>query len=96
MFGQGHYFCRTCGHAVYAQYGGCRTCQTPLASLVRLELAFDRGWVSSGIGFDPYDGQFAFDIGGGLAIEPDGQLDVETPFGDVPIQDDPFTDPFGW
>lgn len=34
------------------------------------------------------DGQFAVNMGDGLAYEPGtGEIDVETPFGDVPIQD---------
>ena len=28
MLGQGHYYCRRCGHAVYASRGGCGTCGT--------------------------------------------------------------------
>jgi hypothetical protein len=90
-YGQGHYYCQVCGHAVNAQYGGCRTCQTPLTQLMLLDDAFGNGYAQPGIGFDPYDGNFAFNMGNGLAIEPDGQLDVEVAPGlDVPVQDDPF------
>lgn len=83
---QGHYFCQRCGHAVYARYGGCRSCQTPLADLMLLDEAVGGGFANGPVGFDPFDGQFAFNVPGtDLAIEPDGQLDVQTPFGDMPI-----------
>lgn len=83
---QGHYFCRGCGHAVYAQYGGCRTCQTPLAELMLLDEAVGGGFAGGQVGFDPFDGEFAFNIPGtDLAIEPDGQLDINVGGFDFPI-----------
>jgi hypothetical protein len=51
-----------------------------------LDLAMDQGTVGGGIGFDPLDGQFAFDIPGtDLAIEPDGQVDMDMGGLDFPI-----------
>jgi hypothetical protein len=52
-----------------------------------LDYAFDNGYAQQGgLGFDPLDGQFAVNMGDGLAFEPGtGQLDVETPFGDYPV-----------
>jgi hypothetical protein len=86
MYGQGHYYCRNCGHAVYARRGGCGSCSTPLADLMLLDAAFDQGYASPGIGFDPFDGQIAFDIPGtDLAIEPDGQLDIDLGGFDIPL-----------
>jgi len=54
-----------------------------------LDTAFDQGFAyRDQISFDPFDGNFAFNIPGtDLAVEPDGQLDVETPWGDVPLDD---------
>lgn len=85
MYGQGHYFCRNCGHAVYARRGGCGTCSTPLAELMMLDAAFDQGYAQQGIGFDPFDGEIAFNLGDGFAIESDGQLDIEIGGFDIPI-----------
>jgi hypothetical protein len=86
MRGQGHRFCPNCGHAVYARRGGCGTCSTPLAELMMLDAAFDQGLAGSGIGFDPFDGEIAFDIPGtGLAIEPDGQIDMNFGGFDIPL-----------
>lgn len=95
MRGQGHYYCPRCRHAVYASRGGCGTCMTPLIELMLLDDAFGQGMAyPDQISFDPFDGQIAFNIPGtDLAIEPDGRVDIETPFGDVPLQDDPFG---GW
>lgn len=87
MYGQGHYYCSNCRHAVYASRGGCGTCSTPLSGLMMLDLAMDQGYASPGIGFDPFDGEIAFDIGGGLAIEPDGQVDIDMGGIDIPIGD---------
>ncbi len=90
--GQGHYFCQNCQHAVNSRFGGCRTCGTPLSGLMLFdELAnggfFNEGggWGGGPIGFDPVDDSIAFNLGDGLAVEPDGQIDVETPFGDFGI-----------
>lgn len=87
MQGQGHYYCRNCGHAVHARHGGCRTCRTPLADLMLLDAAFDQGFAQQGgISFDPFDGDFAFDVPGtDLAIEPDGQVDIDFGGIDFPI-----------
>jgi hypothetical protein len=86
MYGQGHYYCASCGHAVYASRGGCGTCMTPLGSLLLLDVALDRGYVAPGIGFDPFDGEIAFDIPGTpFAIEPDGQLDADFGGFDIPL-----------
>lgn len=86
MYGQGHYYCQGCGHAVYASRGGCGTCGTPLARLMLFDNAFDQGFTNPGIGFDPFDGEIAFDIPGtGLAIEPDGQLDADLGGFDIPL-----------
>lgn len=53
-----------------------------------LDLAMDRGYGGGGIGFDPLDGQFAFDIPGtDLAIEPDGQVDIDLGGIDIPVDD---------
>jgi hypothetical protein len=94
MYGQNHCWCNGCGHAVYAHRGGCGTCGTPLSRLMLFDLALDQGFVNrdvfnaGGIGFDPFDGEMAFGIPGtDLAIEPDGQVDVD--FGGVDI-------PLGW
>lgn len=60
-YGQGHYFCRGCGHAVYEQHGGCRTCQTPLERLIMLDVAVDMGMIAmDSVFFDPFDGDFSF------------------------------------
>lgn len=88
--GQGHYWCQNCGHAVRSQYGGCRTCMTPLSDLVLFDEfagggGFDN-WGGGGIGFDPVDDSIAFNIPGtDLAIEPDGQVDVGFGGMDFPI-----------
>jgi hypothetical protein len=52
-----------------------------------LDLAMDQGMGGGGgIGFDPLDGQFAFDIPGtDLAIEPDGQVDMDVDGIDFPV-----------
>ena len=86
MYGQGHYYCQGCGHAVYARRGGCGSCGTPLASLMLLDAALDGGFASPGIGFDPFDGEIAFDIPGTpFAIEPDGQVDFDLGGFDIPL-----------
>lgn len=86
MYGCGHYYCPRCGHAIYARRGGCGSCSTPLASLMLLDAAIDQGYAGPDIGFDPYDGEIAFGIPGtDLAIEPDGQLDIDMGGFDIPI-----------
>jgi hypothetical protein len=86
MYGQGHAFCRGCGHAVRYGHPQCTGCGTGFSELMALDYAFDSGYgQQGGIGFDPLDGQFAFNLGDGLAVEAGGQLDVETPFGDYPV-----------
>lgn len=86
MYGMGHYYCRNCQHAVYARRGGCGSCMTPLAGLMLLDDAFDGGFASPGIGFDPFDGEIAFDIPGtDLAVEPDGQVDIDFGGIDFPV-----------
>lgn len=87
MYGRGHYFCPGCGHAVYARRGGCGTCSTPLGELMMLDAAMDQGLCGDGgIGFDPFDGEIAFGIPGtDLAIEPDGQLDIDFGGFDLPL-----------
>lgn len=87
---QGHRWCGNCNQMVRAGAGGCGTCRSPLASLVMFDEfagggGFDN-WGGGELGFDPMDGQFAVDMGDGLAYEPGtGDIDVETPFGDFPI-----------
>src|SRR5580692_9154946 len=85
MFGQGHYYCQNCGHAVQSRYGGCRTCMTPLSELMLLDDAQNQGLAGGSIGFDPVDDSIAFNLGDGLAIEPDGQLDIDVGGFDIPI-----------
>jgi hypothetical protein len=86
MYGQGHAFCQDCGHAVRYGHPQCSGCGTGFGELMALDYAFDNGYAQQGgIGFDPLDGQFAFNMGDGLAMETGGQLDVETPFGDYPV-----------
>lgn len=87
MYGQGHRFCENCGHAVRSGRMGCGSCGTPWADLMMLDFAFDDGYAQrDGIGFDPLDGQFAFDIPGtDLAIEPDGQVDIDFGGIDFPV-----------
>lgn len=86
--GQGYYWCQSCGHMVQPGSGGCRSCQTPLADLMLYDDFFGNGGTDmfgSPIGFDPYDGDFAFNLGDGLAIEPDGQIDMQVGGFDIPI-----------
>jgi hypothetical protein len=86
MYGHGHYYCQSCGHAVSAQYGGCRSCRTPLADLMMLDVAMDEGLCGDGVGFDPFDGEFAFNIPGtDLAVEPGGQIDIDMGGMDFPV-----------
>jgi hypothetical protein len=88
MYGQGHFYCQGCGHAVRGNQLRCSGCGTLTGELIALDLARDQGLfgIGSDIGFDPMDGQFAIDLGDGLAYEPGtGQMDIETPFGDYPI-----------
>lgn len=87
MYGQGHRFCPGCGHAVRYGHSGCSGCGTSFGELMMLDFAFDNGYAQQDVvGFDPLDGQFAVNLGDGLAFEPGtGQFDVETPFGDYPI-----------
>jgi hypothetical protein len=87
MYGQGHLYCTSCGHAVYRRFGGCRTCGTPLAELMLLDAAMDDGLCGPGIGFDPFDGEIAIGIPGtDLAIEPEtGQFDLDFGGFDVPL-----------
>lgn len=88
MYGLNHRYCPTCGHAVRAGALGCGTCRTPMASLMMYDAAYDRGLIYDGIGFDPMDGQFAIDIPGtDLAIEPDGQIDLDLGGIDIPLRD---------
>jgi hypothetical protein len=87
MYGMGHRYCPDCGHAVRTGHPQCSGCGTGFGELMMLDYALDNGYASrGGLGFDPLDGQFAFDLGGGLAYEPGtGDIDVETPFGDYPV-----------
>jgi hypothetical protein len=92
MLGQGHYYCRRCGHAVYASRGGCGTCGTSLASLMLFDDAMSGGFIDrgmydgGGIGFDPFDGEPVFNIPGtGIGIEPDGEVDLNVGGFDVPM-----------
>lgn len=96
-YGQSHMYCRRCGHAVRVGALGCGSCMTPAAELFALDLALESAWIMPDeIGWDPLDGQFAVNIPGtDLAYEPaTGEVDIQTPFGDIPIDVDPF-DPFG-
>jgi hypothetical protein len=86
MYGQGHRYCQGCGHAVRAGRQGCGTCGQGLADLMLYDEAFDGGMFGGRIGFDPMDGQFAMDIPGtDLAIEPDGQVDLNLGGFDIPL-----------
>lgn len=86
MYGQGHLYCQGCGHAVRNGRQGCGSCGTPLGELMMLDLAIDQGYTSSGIGFDPLDGQFAVNLGDGLAFEPGtGQVDIDFGGIDIPL-----------
>jgi hypothetical protein len=94
MYGQGHRWCPRCGHMVYGNRWGCGTCRTPLAQLMMYDAAWDGGYIDQGlfnsgsIGFDPWDGSVAFDIPGtDIAIEPDGQIDMDFGGIDVPLDD---------
>lgn len=91
MYGQNHRYCPSCGHAIRYGHPRCSGCGTAFEDLMLLDLAMDQGMCNSGIGFDPLDGQFAFDIPGtDLAIEPGGQVDIDLGGFDVPV------DPFSW
>ena len=85
MRGMGHYYCQGCRHGVYASRGGCGTCGTPLGGLMMLDAAFDQGFASPGIGFDPFDGEPVFNLGDGLGVEPDGQMDIDVGGFDIPV-----------
>lgn len=87
MYGQNHRYCPTCGHAVRYGHPQCSGCGTGFGDLMMLDLAMDQGMGGGGgIGFDPLDGQFAFDIPGtDLAIEPDGQVDMDVDGIDFPV-----------
>jgi hypothetical protein len=86
MYGQGHYWCPNCQHAVYSRYGGCRTCRTPLAELLILDEVIDGGLDPAGIGFDPFDREIAFGIPGTpFAVEPDGQVDLDLGGFEIPL-----------
>jgi hypothetical protein len=88
---QGNYWCQDCRHIVSPQFGGCRTCRTPLDRLVEYDVLYNQGFFEDfdgPVSFDPFDGEFAFNIPGtDLAVEPDGEIDVQTPFGDMPAGD---------
>lgn len=86
MLGMGHYWCGSCGHAVYAQFGGCRSCRTPLMDLILLDEAIELGYadMAFGIPFDPYAGGFGFGMGFGPEVI------IEEPV--VIIEDDVFVD----
>lgn len=95
MRGQGHYWCQNCGHGVYARFGGCRTCQTPLADLMMLDLAIDLGYASAfgGILFDPYIGGFGFDPFGPAVIIEEPVVIEENVFTENDVYvDDGYTD----
>lgn len=87
MYGQGHGWCGSCGHAVRAGRQGCGSCGTAFADLMLLDAAFDGGYAEQGgIGFDPLDGQFAVSLGDGLAYEPGtGQVDIDFGGVDIPL-----------
>jgi hypothetical protein len=90
MYGQNHRYCQGCGHVVRYGHPQCAGCGTGFAELMLLDDALSGAMVTQEVGFDPLDGQFAFDIPGtDLAIEPDGQLDVNMGGIDIPVQDDP-------
>jgi hypothetical protein len=68
-----------CGNQVFAgnYCGGCNTAFEDIA----LEMG-------GGIGIDPMDGQMAAGIPGtDLAVEPDGQLDINLGGMDIPLDD---------
>lgn len=84
--GNGHYFCRQCGQGVYARSGGCRNCGIPLAELMLFDDAYAGGMMNGPVSFDPFDDSIAFNIPGtDLAIEPDGQLDLNIGGFDIPL-----------
>jgi hypothetical protein len=86
-YGQGHYYCQNDNRVFDRRHGQCLGCSTGIADLMLFDAAFDGGMVNDGLSFDPFDGQVAVGIPGtDLAFEPGtGDLDVETPFGDIPI-----------
>jgi hypothetical protein len=85
MYGQGHRFCPTCGHAVRSTWGGCGTCGTPIGELMMLDMAMDQSMCGPSIGFDPMDGQFAINDGP-IGFEPGtGQMDIDLGGIDIPI-----------
>jgi hypothetical protein len=84
MYGQNHRYCQACGHAVRYGHSGCSGCGSSFADLMILDEVIDGG--TGGIGFDPLDGQFAVGIPGtDLAIEPDGQMDLDIGGFDIPL-----------
>jgi hypothetical protein len=93
--GQGHRWCSNCRHMVRSGAGGCGTCRTPFIDLLLFDQVANDGffevggsWGGGQVGFDPLDGQFAVSMGDGLAYEPGtGEVDVETPFGYIPVDD---------
>lgn len=87
MYGQGHRYCPSCGHAIHRNAGGCRSCGAGLADLMLFDEAYDQqGGFGGGIGFDPMDDQFAVNIPGtDLAIEADGQVDIDLGGFDIPL-----------
>lgn len=90
--GYGHYWCTRCRRGFGAGYNFCPGCSFPLSAreVIALDLAFDRGYVSefSPFSFDPFTGTVDVNIPGtNLAIEPDGEVDIRTPFGDIPTGD---------
>jgi hypothetical protein len=88
VYGRNHRYCQNCNHAVHCGYGRpCSGCGLGFGEMMMLDEAIDGGmWNNSGpsIGFDFTDDEPVFNMGDGLGIEPDGQVDVMTPFGDFP------------
>jgi hypothetical protein len=87
VYGQNHAYCQECGHVVRYGHPQCSGCGTAFGELMALDYAFNNHYAQQGlVGFDPLDGQFAFNIPGtDLAVEPDGQLDIDIGGFDVPI-----------
>jgi hypothetical protein len=84
LYGQGHFYCGNCRHAVRAGAWGCGTCRTPLAELMLLDEFMGDSYDGPSIGFDPFDGQVVINQGDGIGFEPGtGQLDYRIPGTDI-------------
>lgn len=79
-------YCPGCHRRVHSRLSSCGGCGTSFAELMLWEEAMGGGLIDGNIGYDPIDGQFAFDIPGtDLAIESDGQIDLDLGGFDIPL-----------